>query len=105
MPRQSIPERAEFAVLIRSFLEYLVDAVGKDRLESVVVIGDDVEESAEVRICLTDKSFDSELRAIEHLADVRDVFMDELSFGYSFVDSNETVVASPSRAHEFVVSC
>lgn len=79
----------EFSALINSFGEQLVTAIGKGNLAQLTVRGHEGSGSADVEILLSDNSWDQQIRAIQAVADVRTMFIDELSFSYQFFETFE----------------
>ena len=79
----------EFSALITSFGDQLVGHLGKGHLAGLVVLGYPESGQADVEIRLNRNDWDEQLRAIELIADVRMLFIDELSFSYKFVAEKE----------------
>jgi hypothetical protein len=80
-----------FNALIQSFGTHLVTTIGASNLEQLIVRGHEGSGFAEVDIVLSDKTWDGQISAIGKVAEVRLMFIDELSFSYQFFDSLEDV--------------
>lgn len=80
----------EFRAMMQSLLENVVDYVGKDRLQAVQVIPDELTGSAHVDVCLTKESAQTVRDAIGRIAEVRDMFMDDVAVDYTFKDESLT---------------
>ena len=85
-----MPDVNEFDAVIHSLGEHVVSYVGSDNLRSVRIWSDELSGTADISIVLADESWDAESRAIERMLQVREVFLDELSFDYRF-DPAESV--------------
>lgn len=90
----------EFDALVTSFGESLVMHIGRDHLDALEVRGYEESSDADVLVWLESNSWDSQLRAISGIEEVRAMFMGEIFFEYRFLDSKEQ--APPARdAAEF----
>lgn len=79
----------EFSALINSFGEHLVNAIGKGNLSQLAVRGHEGSGSADVEILLADGSWEKKIDAIHRIAEVRTMFIDDLSFSYQFFETFE----------------
>lgn len=88
----------DFDALVQSLGESTVDYLGKDRLRQLQIMADHVTGTANIEICLEDNTWESQTRAIERMIEIRDMFLDEISISYVFVDE-DTCMEKRSHAH------
>lgn len=90
-----------FQALLRSLLEQCVDYIRRDvDLEALRVSGDELSGSAHVEIVLSKDTWEQQQRAIDHMIDIRLMFIDDLSLDYVFLrhDEWQRSVADSNRA-------
>jgi len=90
-----------FQALLQSLLEQCVDYIRRDvDLEALRVTGDELSESAHVEIVLARDTWEQQQRAIDHMVDVRLMFIDDLSLDYVFLRHEDWLrsVADSNRA-------
>lgn len=73
-------------VLVTSIGENAVDLIGRENLVGLQVYLDPVDESAEVTVSLRDNSEEAQREAIIALLDVEELFYDEATISFHFVD-------------------
>lgn len=75
-----------FQAIIHSLGEHLVTSLGRESLESLTIVGDEVLNTADVHVTLQDGSWSAEERAIDTILDVLPLFdEDGLHVSYCFV--------------------
>lgn len=84
-----MPSMDEFQAIIHSLGEHIVDGIGHDNLRHVLVSGDELTSTAEITIVLSRRTWEMQERAIEKMVDLREIFLDELSFDYRFAPAPE----------------
>lgn len=98
----------DFQALISSFGETTVTYIGKSRLHSLHINGDEAEGSAFVQICLADNSWGSQMAVIDTMISIREMFLDELAIEYRFIDEDsstqEALDAQEKRTTSFVMA-
>lgn len=94
----------EVDALYRSLLEVVVDYVGKDNVQSVVVHADPLVGAADVSICLEDDSYDRFALAVERMGQVQSTFLEELSIEYVLLAGEPSALRSAVPAKELVYS-
>jgi len=93
-----------FRALLESILEHCKDYIRRDvDLRALRVTGDSVTETGHIEIVLTKDTWEDQARAIDHMIEIRQMFIDDISLSYEFVrpedwQPSETL---PSRS-EFV---
>ena len=88
----------EFEATIHSLGEHVVDTLGRDNLDQVLVSADELTETAEITISLRRPTWAEQSRAIDRMVELRLLFMDDLSFDYRFVDTGDVTHASTTKA-------
>jgi hypothetical protein len=79
-----------FEALLRSLLEQCVDYIRGDiDLEALRVTGDALSESAHVEIVLGKDTWEEQQVAIDHMVDIRSMFLGDLALSYSFLRHDE----------------
>ncbi len=79
-----------FQALIRSLLEHYVEYIARDvDLRALRVTGDELTASAHVEIVLGKDTWDGQQRAIDHMIEVRAMFIDDVSLDYVFVNMED----------------
>lgn len=82
----------EFQATARSLLEHCVDYIRRDvDLERLRVTSDALSESAHVQIALAKDTWDEQARAIDHMIEIRLMFMDDVALSYEFVRAEDWV--------------
>lgn len=81
----------EFEALIHSLGENVFDYLRSARIgmTRLTVESDELTETAHVVIQLEQRTWDVESRAIETLLELREMFLDDISFDYEFIESDE----------------
>ncbi|GGC03163.1 hypothetical protein [Cellulomonas carbonis] len=74
----------DFKVIIDSLGNYTLGALMSADVELVRVWSDEVDRSAHMEICLRDDDWDSRAKAIKAMAEVREIFIDDLALDYVF---------------------
>lgn len=88
----------EFDALVYSFGDQLVGHIGRDSLRTLLVRPHAGSETADVLIGLQRNTWDEQLRAMELIDEVRNLFLGELSFEFRFLADDD--VEPSSRAPE-----
>jgi len=94
-----------FQALLQSLLEHSVDYIRQDvDLHALRVSGDERTESAHVEIVLNKETWDEQQRAIDHMIEVRGMFIEEISLDYVFIRPEDwrSVDAKTSGLQQFV---
>lgn len=76
-------------ILTRSIGEHAVDAIGRDHLRSLSVLFDARDATCTVSFVLSENTDGEQLRAIDKLLDVQQLFMDEASMEFRIDDESE----------------
>lgn len=92
----------EFEAMVNSLGETLVSYIGKDHLRRLSINIDPATYSADVEVCLTSDDFEAVMFAIERIGQVRQIFMDELSFDYVLTSPEACRVPEDQRQRELV---
>lgn len=88
----------EFSALLRSLLEHSVDYIKRDvDLHAVVVTGDELTQSAHMEIVLAKDSWAEQQRAIDHMVEIREMFLTDVSIDYAFAHMDDWVKATADR--------
>ena len=75
-----------FRALVESVLEHCKDYIQRDvKLQALRVTGDSLSETGHVEIVLAEDTWENRARAIDHMVEVRSMFIDEISLSYHFV--------------------
>ena len=88
----------DFSALVHSLGEHIVGRIGKENLASVTVAGDELTETAEVTISLIEETWAAEERAVDVMVELRQLFMDDLSFDYRFVSRDAATRSASTKA-------
>ena len=88
----------EFEALGSSLLQQVVAYIGEDHLQSVRVLLDDHDSSADVAIGLRNDVWEEQSRAIDKMIEIREMFMDEVAMEYHFVRAETSDVMSSESA-------
>jgi hypothetical protein len=94
-------------VLIDSLGNQCIAYLGRADVEKVDIRSQAAEGSAHIEITLRKDSWDNRSLAVETMVDIREMFMDDLSFDYRFVDGDEATQEGPSpvdRVAQFATS-
>ncbi len=94
-----------FQALLHSLLEHSVEYIRQDvDLHALRVSGDERTESAHVEIVLNKDTWDEQQRAIDHMIEVRSMFIEEISLDYVFVrlDDWQSADAKNFGSQQFV---
>jgi hypothetical protein len=95
----------DFQALMHSLGEHAVDYIGKDSLRRLDVFGDEADGAAYIEICLEENSWDERSRAIDKMLEIREMFLDEVSIEYRFIDEDSsTVEAAVARGPAFCMA-
>lgn len=89
----------DFKALISSLGESTVGYIGADNLQSLHVRGHEADGTAFVEICLAENSWDEQSRVIDTMLEIREMFFDELSIEYRFIDEDSST-REAADAHE-----
>lgn len=75
-----------FQALLRSLLENSVDYIRRDvDLHALRVSGDELTQSAHIEICLAKDTWGEQQRAIDHMIEIREMFIEDVSIDYVFI--------------------
>jgi len=94
-----------FQALLQSLLEHSVEYIRQDvDLYALRVSGDERTESAHVEIVLNKETWDEQQRAIDHMIEVRGMFIEEISLDYVFIRPEDWRLADvkTSGSQQFV---
>lgn len=95
----------EFDAVVHSLGEHLVDGIGKEHLTHVLVSPDELTATAEVTIVLSERTWAEQERAIDKIVDLREMFLEEISFDYRFApepDGRLVTTSTKAEQLEFV---
>ncbi len=95
----------DFQALISSLGESTVTYIGRDHLRSLDILGDEMDGTAFLQICLAEDTWDAQTRAVDKMLEIREIFLDELSVEYRFIDEDsstrEALAAQEQRATSY----
>ena len=97
----------DWDVVIESLGTSCLGYLGSADVRGVRIWLQPLEGSAHIEIALGDDSVENRSRAVEAMVDVRELFIDDLSFDYRFVSADDDFEASENpreRMAEFAVS-
>lgn len=81
-----------FQALLHSLLEHVVEYMQNDvDIQAVRVSGDEHTESAHIEIVLGKNTWEQQQRAIDHMIEIRAIFIGDLALDYMFVDAGDWV--------------
>lgn len=79
----------DFQASVHSLGETTVGYIGKDRVQSLRVLGDEFEGSADIEVCLKEWTWEDREHAITRLIEVQEMFFNEFAISYAFVGPDE----------------
>lgn len=71
-------------VLIDSLGNYALSALAAADVHTIRIWPDEIDHTARIEICLVEDNWESRARAIKAMAEVREIFIDELAIEYAF---------------------
>lgn len=79
----------DFRVIIDSLGNYSLAMLDPAGVEKIRIWPDADDRTARMEICLREDHWDARSRAIQELAEIREMFLEDLSIDYSFGPSGE----------------
>ncbi|WP_432571193.1 hypothetical protein [Kineococcus sp. SYSU DK005] len=97
----------EFESLIHSIGENTVRVVKRQSgVTRVLVEGDEVTHDVRIELCLVEDDWDLQVRLIESMAEIRELYIDEVALDYDFTVQDECTPvphASPAKAYSHAI--
>lgn len=94
----------EFEAIINSLGAQVLTYVGKERLTSVTIWGDERAGTADIALVLQDASWASQEYAVEKMIEVRSLFIDDVSIDYRFLTDPPDGQAGSTKSPAVVLS-
>lgn len=91
----------EFQALTQSIGEYAVTVIGRESLAGLQVVFDRRNSSGQISIALAKNSSDEQLRVIECMFDVEQMFETEAVLSYSFVDDIDESIEARETIRQY----
>lgn len=91
----------EFGALVHSLGEHAVSYIRRENLKQLEIMADPMAGAAHIEICLSDDNWAAQSAAIDKMIELREMFLDEISIDYVFVDRESCGQRSHEREPEF----
>jgi hypothetical protein len=89
---------------MESILEHCKDYIQRDvELQALRVTGDSVSESCHVEIVLCKDTWEEQARAIDHMVEIRQMFIDDVALSYEFIRAEDWQASDTTPARAEVV--
>jgi hypothetical protein len=86
-----MPEMSELQALTTSIGEYALDVIGRNSVEALQIVMEQIDHVGKVTIALSDNSDEEQKRVLRDLFSIEDVYFDEAALTFTFVDGPDAI--------------